>query len=225
MSRVIRQHWQWQSAGEGPVKYIKFCFRNSKLTGLPKIWSSAPALLPHFRFVLTAKYLKFRFGTSALWWLPKIWSYASTLHLLPMMWNSPSASPLCLDYQWCNTSYVPHFCSTNSSEEVPLLHFRPALTAKDMKFSFRTSALPGLLKVWSFASTLPLCFVWQRREIRLSKHLFCQDFERAQVTLPHFFDQDFQRCDGSLPHFISAGSSKDVKFRFRTSALPWLSKI
>ena len=109
--------------------------------------------------------------------------------------------------------------------EVPLLHFRPALTAKDMKFSFRTSALPGLLKIWSFASTHPLCLDWQRCEIRLSKLLFCQDFERSQVPLPHLFDHDFQRCEGPLSHFISAGTSKDVKFRFRTSALPLLSNV
>ena len=116
-----------------------------------------------------------------------------------------------------------HFCSANYSKDEK--YFRPALTAKDMKFSFRTSALPRLLKVWSFASTLPLCNDWQRCEVRLSKLLFCQDFERSQVPLPHLFIQDFQRCEGPLSHFIFAGTSKDVKFRFRTSALPWLSKI
>ena len=143
------------------------------------------------------------------------------------MWSSASASPLCLDYPWCDTSLRSALllCKFFRRCEVPLLHFRPSLIAKDMKFSFRTSALPGLLKVWSFVSTLPLYLNWQRCEIRLSKLLFCQDFERSQVPLPHFFDQDFQRCESPPPHFISAGTSKDVKFHFRTSALPWLSKI
>ena len=125
--------------------------------------------------------VKFRFRNSALPWLP-------------MMWHElRSALLLCQFFRRC---------------EVPLLHFRPALTAKAMKFSFRTSALPGLLKVWSFASTLLLCLDWQRSEIRLSKLLFCQDFESFQIPLPHFFDQDIQRCEGPLPHFISAGTSK-----------------
>ena len=186
-------------------------------------------LLPHFQLDWTAKDLKFCSRTSVLSWLPKIWSYASTLPWIPIKRSSASASPLCLECPSCDTSNVPHFCSANSSEDVkcrvPLLHFRPALTCKYMKFSFCTSALPGLLKVLSFVSTLPFCLDWQKCEIRLSKLLFCQDFERSQVPRPHFFDQDFQRFEGPFPHFISARTSKDVKFRFCTSALPWLSKI
>ena len=97
-------------------------------------------LLPHFRSVLTAKDLKFRstlllcldcqdlmfrFRTSALPWLPKIWSSASALSLLPKIWSSTSALSFCIDCQKC---------------EVPLPHFRSALTATYVKFCFRTSA-------------------------------------------------------------------------------------
>ena len=44
VSRVILQHWQWQSVGYGPVKDVKICFRTSNLTGLSKICSAASAL-------------------------------------------------------------------------------------------------------------------------------------------------------------------------------------
>ena len=37
VSRVIRQHWQWQSVGQGPYNDVKFCFHTSNLTELPKI--------------------------------------------------------------------------------------------------------------------------------------------------------------------------------------------
>ena len=44
VSRVILQHWQWQSVGYGPVKDVKICFRTSNLTWLSKICSAASAL-------------------------------------------------------------------------------------------------------------------------------------------------------------------------------------
>ena len=166
--------------------------------------------------------------------------------------------------------------------EVPLPHFRPALAANDMKFSFCTS-------FWSARTFkgLKLCFrnsallYCQRLEVPLSVlplgqdfersrsssalvlqglsdmgmstsafHL-CRDFQKCEVPLPHFcfalkdlkvcfrsvmtskdlvrlphlFCQDFQVWVSTFPHFISAGTFKDVKLRFRTSALPWLPKI
>ena len=195
-------------------------------------------LLPHFRFVLTAKDLKFRFRTSALHWLPKIWSYASILHWLSMIWSSAFASPLCLNYPWCDMSSVSHFCSTNSS--------------KDVKFRFRTSVLPWLPKIWSsasalllwsfasalllwsFASALPLCLDCQRCEVPLSKLLFCQERKSSSSAsalvrsgLPKMWRsnsafhlcRDFQRCEVPLPYFCSALTAKDMKFGFPAKTL------
>ena len=209
------------------ISMIRACQRYKVLLPhfqLDWTFKRSEVLLPHFRFVLTATDLKFRFRSVLTAKDLKLRFHTAlttnnvkfrfrifALLWLPMMWHElRSALLLCQLIRRC---------------EVPLLHFRPVLTAKDMKFSFHTSVLPGLLKVWSFASTLLLCLDWHRCEIRLSKLLFCQDFESSQVPLSHFFDQYFQRREGPLPHFISAGTSKDVKFRFRTSALPWLSKI
>ena len=90
-----------------------------------------------------------------------------------------------------------HLCRDFQRCEVPLPYFYSALTVKDLKCAFPANFL-------------------------LSALLFCQDFKRSQIPFPHLFDQDFQRCEGPLPHFISAGTSKHVKFRFRTSAMLWL---
>ena len=89
---------------------------------------------------------------------------SSTLFLLglPSMGKSTSAFHLCRDFQRC---------------EVPLPNFCSALTANYMKLSFRTSALPGLLKVLSFASAIPLCLYCQRSEVPL-----CQDFRSARTS-------------------------------------------
>ena len=103
VSRVIIQHWQWQSVRYGPVKDVKFCFRMSNLTGLSKICSS----------------------TSALSWRLKIWFSASTLLL-------------CLDCQ---------------RPDVPLPHFRSALTAKDLKFRF--------------------CSVFTAKDLKFRIHILC----------------------------------------------------
>ena len=118
----------------------------------------------------------FRFRISALPWLPKIWS-------------STSALSFCIHCQKC---------------EVPLPHFRSALTAKYVKFcsrpsalswlaniwssAFRTSALPGLPKMWSSASAFHLCL-------------------------------DFQRFAVSRLHFRSILTAKDLKVGFSTNTL------
>ena len=109
---------------------------------------------------------------------------------------------------WRSASALPP-CLDCQRSEVQLPQFCSARTSKGLKLRFRTFALP-----W-----LPIY------EVPLSKFLFCQGFERSQVPLPHLFYQDLQRYEGPLPHFTSAGTSKDVKFRFRTFAVPRLSKI
>ena len=76
------------------------------------------------------------------------------------------------------------------------LHFRSALTAKDLMFRFHISALPWLAKIWSSTSAIS----------------FCIDCQKCEVPLPH-------------PHFRSAFTAKYVKFCSRASALPLLAKI
>ena len=155
----------------------------------------------------------------------------------------------------------------------------------EVQLLHNSSALPGLLKVWSFASAIPLCLYCQRSEVPLSVLPLGQDFERSRsssalvlpglpnmgkstsafhlcrdfqrcgcasallccldcqrsevplsvlplgqdskylVHLPHLFCQDFQIWISPLPHFIFARTSKDLKFRFHTSALHWLPKM
>ena len=133
VSRVILQHWRWQSVGYGPIKDVNNYFRTSNL-----ICSAASALplcldgwrseipLPHFCSALTAKDMMFRCRTSDLPWLPKIWSSASALSLLRKIWSSTPALSFCIDCQKC---------------EVQLPHFRSAL-------------MPNM---WSSASALPFC--------------------------------------------------------------------
>ena len=67
-------------------KYVQVHFRISSLPGLPKMWSSASALLlcldcqrsevplPPFSSATIPQDVKFRFLTSDLHWLPKMWS-------------------------------------------------------------------------------------------------------------------------------------------------------
>ena len=125
---------------------------------------------------------------------------------LPKIWNSAfriSARP---GFQ----SFIFHTCSVRASK-YGYVHFR-------------ISSLPGLSKMWSCASVLLLCLDSQRSEVPLSVLPLGQE-SKDLVHLPHLFYQDFQIWISPLPHFISAGTSKDLKFRFHTSALPWLRKI
>ena len=105
--------------------------------------------LPHFCSALTTKDLMFRFHTSALPWLPKIWSSTSALSLLRKIWSSTSALSFCIYCQNC---------------EVPLPHFRSALTAKYVKFCFSTFALPWLAKIWS--SAFRTCSVRTSKDVK-----------------------------------------------------------
>ena len=200
VSRVILQHWQWQSVGYGPVKAVKDLLPHVQLdwavkvldcTSAPswrlKIWNSASTLLlcldcqrpdvplPHFRSAFTGKDLKFHVRTFVLHWLPKMWSSASA-----------SALPLCLYCQICEVLLprfrsaftgkdlkfrFPHlFCQDFQRCEVPLPHFISARTSKDLQFRFCTFAQSWLPKIWRSASPLTLC-------------LHCQIWE---VPPPHF---------------------------------------
>ena len=70
-------------------------------------------------------------------------------------------------------------------------------------------------------STLLLCLDCQRRDVQLPHFRF--DCQRSEVPLPLCLY--CQRSEVPRPHFRSALTAKDVKFRIRTSALPWLAKI
>ena len=96
------------------------------------------------------------FQTSVLPGLRKISSSASGIVRpgLPKMWRSTSVFHLCRYFHRC---------------EIPLPHFCSALTAKDLKIRFRTSALLWLLNSWNSSSALP----------------FCHHSRRCEDTLPH----------------------------------------
>ena len=129
-------------------------------------------------------------------------------------------------------------------------HFQLDWTAKDLKFCSRASVLSWLLKIWSFASALPLCGDCRRSEITLP---LCIDYQWCEVPLPHLRSAltthdvtrvtfrtsalqilpkmwssasalpsflDCQRYEIQLPHFCSARTFKGLKLRFHTSALP-----
>ena len=187
-------------------KGLKLCFRNSALSLRPKIRSSAfrtfarPGLrkIPFFFRICctrTSKYGYVHFRISSLPGLTK-------------MWSSASALLLCLDFQ---RSEVP-------LSVLPLGHdferSRPSSTL----------VLPGLPSMGKSTSAFHLCRNFQRCEVSLSVLPLSQD-SKDLVHLPHLFCQDFQIWISPLPHFIFARTSKDLKFRFHTSALPWLPKM
>ena len=149
-------------------KGLKLCFRNSALSLLPKIWSSA-------------------FHTSARLGLRRSRSSSAlVLPGLPNMGMSTSVFYLCRDFQRCEVP-LPHFCSALTTKDLkfrflyfrsartskdlvylphlfcqdfqiwvnPLPHFISVGTSKDLKFRFCTSALPWLPKMWSSASSVP----------------------------------------------------------------------
>ena len=167
-------------------------------------------LLPHFRSVLTAKDLKFRFHTSALPWLPKTWCSASAL-------------PFCLD---CQRSEVPlPLCLYCQRSEISRPQFQSALTATNVKFSFRTSTLPWLSNMWSSASALLLSLDWQRSEVPLST-LVLPGLPKIWSSASAFYlCLDFQRFAVSLLHFRSILTAKDLKISFSTNTLPSLPNM
>ena len=194
VSRVILQHWQWQSVGYGPVKNVKICFRTSTLDWTVKVLDCTSALswrlkiwnsLPHFCYALTAKDLMFRFRTFALPWLPKIWS-------------STSALSFCIDCVKCDVP-LPHFLDCQICEVLlPLF-----LDWQRSEVPLSALVLPGLPKMWSFASAFHLCL----------------DFQRFAVSLLHFRsiltakDLKIGFSTNTLPSLPNMGSS--------ASALPY----
>ena len=177
------------------------------LTGLPKIWISAPALpfcldcwrsevpFPNFPSVVTAKDLKLRFNTALTTNDVKFRFCISALPWLPMMWHEfRSALRLCQLFRRC---------------EVSLLHFRPALTAKDIKFSFRTCSAKTSksLKLRFHTSAL----LWLAKDVKFGFPNFCS----ARTS------KDLKFCF----RICSTRTSKEVKLHFRISSLPGLPKM
>ena len=118
--------------------------------------------------------------------------------------------PLCLDCQ---------------RSEVPRPHFRSALTAKNVKFRFRTSALPWLPNMWSSAPALPLCRDWQRSEVPLSA-LVLPGLPKMWSSASAFhLCLDFQRFAVLLLHFRSILTAKNLKIGFSTNTLPSLPNM
>ena len=128
------------------------------------------------------------------------------------IWNSASTLLLCLDCQ---------------RPDVPLPHFRSALTAKNVKFRFRirTSALPLLPNMWNSAPALPLCLYWQRSEVPLSA-LVLPGLPKLWSSASAFhLCLDFQRFAVLLLHFRSVLTAKDLKIGFSTNTLPSLPNM
>ena len=145
-------------------------------------------------------------------------------------------------------------CLDCQRPDVPLPHFRSALTAKDLKFRFcsvvtakdlkfhvrtfvlhwlpknvkfrfRTSALPWLPNMWSSASALPLCLDWQSSEVPLSA-LVLPGLPKMWSSASAFhLCLDFQRFAVSLLHFRSVLTAKDLKVGFSTNTLPSLTNM
>ena len=150
--------------------------------------------------------------TSALSWRLKIWNSASTLLL-------------CLECQ---------------RPDIPLPHFRSALTAKDLKFHVRTFVLHGLPNMWNSAPALPLCLDRQRSEVPLSALVLPGRLKMWSSGSAFHLCLDFQRFAVSLLQFRPVLPAKDLKigfstntafiakygkFRLHTSLLHWLQKI
>ena len=149
------------------------------------------------------------------------------------MGKSTSAFHLCRDFQRCEVP-LPHFCSALTTKDLKFRfpYFRSVRTSKDLvrlphlfcqDFQVWVSLFPhfisaGTFKDVSCASALLRCLDCQSSEVPLSVSPLGQD-SKDLVHLPHLFCQDFQIWISPLPHFIFASTSKDLKFRFHTSAL------
>ena len=145
------------------------------------------------------KAVKICFRTSNLTGLVKVLDCTSALSWRLKIWNSTSTLLLCLNCQ---------------RPDVPLPHFRSALTAKDLNFFVRTFVLHWLPKMWSSASALPLCLDCQICEVLLPHFRSVLTGKDLKFRFPHLFYQDFQRWEVPLPHFISAWTSKDLQISF-----------
>ena len=96
-----------------------------------------------FRISSAFKDIKLRFRTSALHWVPKIWSSAFRTSARPGLERSRSSSTLVLPGlpTMDKSTSAFHFCQDFQRSEIPLPHFCFALTTKDVKFCFLSSAV------------------------------------------------------------------------------------
>ena len=161
------------------------------------------------------------FRTSNLTGLSKICSATSALPLLtakdlkfrlhtsPLSWLPRSDVPL------------PHFRSALTAKELKL-RFRYVFTAKGLKFHVRTFVLHWLPKMWSFASALPLCPDYQICEVLLSALVLPGLPKMWSPASAFHLCLDFQRFVVSLLHFCSILTAEDLKIGFSTNTLPLL---
>ena len=150
------------------------------------------------------------------------------------MGKSTSAFHLCRDFQRCEVP-LPHFCSVLTAKDLKFRfpYFRSVRTSKDLvrlshlfcqDFQVWVSPLPhfisaGTFKVVKLRFRTLRCLDCQSSEVPLSVLPLGQN-SKDLVHLPHLLCKDFQIWISPLPHFIFARTSKDLKFRFHTSALP-----
>ena len=145
--------------------------------------------------------MQFCFRTSALYWRLKIW-------------NSASTRLLCLDCQRPDVP-LPHFRSALTVKDLKF-RFRSVFTAKDLKFRVRTFVLPWLPNMWSSASALPLCIDCQICEVSFHTSVLRRlpKIWSSASALPLCLD--WQRSEVPLSALRSASTSKDLKLCFRT---------
>ena len=215
-------------------KGLKLCFRNSALSLLPTIRSSAfrtsarPGLRRTFFFfrtcsTRTSKYGYVHFRILSLPGLPKMWSSASALLLCLVCKRSEvplSVPSLGHDFERPRSSstLVLMFCQDFQVWVSPLLLFISARTFKDVKLRCRTSALPWLPKIWSSAFRTSARPGLERS--RSSSTLVLPGIPNMDKSTSAFhLCQDFQRSEIPLPHFCFALTAKDVKFCFLSTAV------
>ena len=161
---------QFRSALTG--KDLKFRFPHFALPGLPRMWSSAFALvlpglpkmwsstsaissLPwsHFRLFQRFEVLLPHFRSALTAKDLKFGFSTYTLPSLPKMWCCASALPLCLDCQR-PVVLLPHFCSAFIPRHVKL-RFRILLC-----LDCQSSASSVLLYVHIYFHTISCCLTW-----------------------------------------------------------------
>ena len=125
----------------------------------------------------------------------KFCSRTSVLSWLLKIWSSASASALPLCGDCQRSQVTLPHCTDNQWCEFPLPHLRSALTTHNVT----------------------------RVTLRTSALSILPKMWSSVFALPSCLD--CQRYEIQLPHFCSARTSKGLKLRFHTSALPWLAKI
>ena len=238
---ILRKMWSSASALPsylGCQRYeVQLLHISSALPGLLKVWSFASVIplclyCQRSEVLLSVLPLGQDFERSRS-------SSAHVLPGLPNMGKSTSAFHLCRDFQRCEVP-LPHFCSALTAKDLKFRfpYFRSVRTSKDsvrlshlfcQDFQVWVSPLPhfissGTFKVVKLRFRTLRCLDCQRSEVPLSVLPLGHD-SKDFVHLPHLSCQDFQIWINPLPHFTVARTSKDLKFCFHTSALPWLPKM